>query len=387
MSYQREKQRISATEVLQKIADGEEIALFSCTISGDLDVNRYFVDGEEFDLSSISYSKDGDKIILKLSQQITFNSCIFEGNVWFAPPWESPEQMQVDFEKEVLFNSSVFQGQARFTNAQFSSYAGFDGCVFEMIACFRNADFFDKAMFRTVAFNGYGLFTGVKFHQEARFTNTYFSKGGNFTNVHFLSRTDFSGVYSKSKSVPVYESVVFARRRYGDDETFWRFIKQAAQEAGYYQLAGESFYNERCAHLWRKFRGGDYDRLSAGGKFVQLLQSVRLLPEYVFGKLLFGYGERPVRVLVTGAIVILLCAFFYCSPYAQVVYRSETAPLDLKFEDGLYLSAITFTTVGYGELHPSQHRLTRIVAMSEALIGVCLTALFVVCLAKRFSRG
>jgi hypothetical protein len=184
--------------------------------------------------------------------------------------------------------------------------------------------------------------------------------------------------------VPVCDSIVFARRCYGEDESFWRFVKQSAQEAGYYQLAGEYFYNERCARLWKKFHGPGYDTLSPANKFVRLLSAMRLLPEFIFGRLLFGYGERPVRVLFAGALIIILCAFFYSHPGSL----SHRGGLDTpSFLQGLYFSTITFTTLGYGDLYPAPDGLSRLVAMAEAVAGGCLMALFVVCLAKRFSRG
>jgi hypothetical protein len=53
----------------------------------------------------------------------------------------------------------------------------------------------------------------------------------------------------------------------------------------------------------------------------------------------------------------------------------------------LYFSTITFTTLGYGDLYPSPEGFYRQLAMAEAVAGGCLMALFVVCLAKRYSRG
>jgi hypothetical protein len=288
----------------------------------------------------------------------------------------------------VSFNSSVFNSPSRFSGACFHGLAGFDGCTFNRVACFRDAVFQGRAMFRTVSFEGYGLFNGAKFCREVRFTNTSFGKGCNFTKAEFAGKTDFTGVYSKSKSVPIYESVDFARHSYGDDETFWRFIKQASQEAGYYQLAGEGFYNERCAHFWRKLRGSDYEQLSTFWKMIRIIYGVRLLPELIFGRMLFGYGERPVRVLIASAIVILACGIFYASPCAIVASRSAMEAEQLQFMDGLYFSTITFTTLGFGDMYPAgSHLFTRCVAMFEAISGACLMALFVVSLSKRYSRG
>ena len=111
---------------------------------------------------------------------------------------------------------------------------------------------------------------------------------------------------------------------------------------------------------------------------------MRLLPELVFGRLLFGYGERPVRVLIASALVIVLCAFFYSRPDLLIYRGGQVEP---SFLQGLYFSTITFTTLGYGDFYPSAHGFCRQFAMAEAAAGGCLMALFVVCLAKRFSRG
>ena len=384
MAFQREKQGVSASQLLQALADGEDIQLSRCNITGVLDINRLFDPAEKFQTDKLSVKHHQDCKTLTLAQSIVFDKCVFEENTVFSGPWSEPESVAVEFKADVIFNSSVFRGQARFRNAVFHAAAGFDGCTFHGVVTFKNAIFNQDAKFRTAAFQGYCLLGNALFKASARFANTHFVKGANFSQTRFLGQTDFGGVYSSSRSVPVYEFVFFARRRYGEDESFWRFVKQSAQEAGYYQLAGECFYNERCARLWQKFRGLDYDNISESRKLARIIWAVRLLPELVFGKLLFGYGERPVRVLLASALVILVCAFIYWGPHS-LVYLGE--PAGRSFLQGLYFSTITFTTLGYGDLYPAPDILHRTVAMVEAVAGGCLIALFIVCLAKRFSRG
>ena len=384
MTFQREKQNISASQLLQAIADGEDIKLNQCDVTGVLDINRFFDPAEKFQTEKLATQQAQGCKTLTLSQSIVFDKCTFEENVVFACPWLEPESTAVEFKADIVFNSSTFKGQARFRNALFRGTASFDGCTFEGVVTFKNAVFYKDAKFRTVTFNGYSLFGNTNFNSSARFANTHFVKGANFSRTRFLDQADFGGVYSSSRAVPVYDSIFFARRHYGDDESFWRFVKQSAQEAGYYQLAGQSFYNERCARLWQKTRGIGYDALSPVKNFLRLIYSVRLLPELLFGRLLFGYGERPVRVLVASAIIILFCAFVYSQPGA-LIYREGTS--NPSFMQGLYFSTTTFTTLGYGDLYPTQDGFYRFVAMSEAVAGGCLIALFIVCLAKKFSRG
>lgn len=384
MALQREKQSVSASQLLTAIADQEEVLLNQCTITGTLDINRLFDTAEKFHTEKLTFHEKNDHKTLVFSQPLVFDKCTFEENVVFAGPWSEPDSVTVKFEADIIFNSSTFKGQARFRNASFCKTAGFDGCSFDGIATFKNACFKNDAKFRTTVFNGYCLLGNAIFHSSARFANTHFAKGANFSAVKFLGQTDFGGVYSSSRAVPVYDNVSFARRRFGEDESFWRFVKQSAQEAGYYQLAGECFYNERCARLWQKFRGPNYDNLSTAAKVTRITSAIRLLPELIFGKLLFGYGERPVRVLLASALVIIICAIFYSQPKALIYRDGQIVP---SFPQSLYFSVTTFTTLGYGDLYPSADGFCRQLAMAEAITGGFLMALFVVCLAKRFSRG
>jgi len=384
MTFQSEKQNVSASRLLQALADGDDIQLSQCTITGVLDINRLFDPSEKFQTEKLALTERQGCKTITLPQSIVFDKCTFEENVVFAGPWAEPDSVAAEFKADVIFNSSVFKGQARFRNAVFQGTAGFDGCSFGGVVTFKNALFKGDAKFRTVTFDGYCLLGSAIFQASARFANTHFAKGANFSEVKFLGQTDFGGVYSSSRAVPVYDSIVFQRRSYGEDESFWRFVKQSAQEAGYYQLAGECFYNERCASLWKKFGGPAYESLTPSRKFARLLSSVRLLPELIFGRLLFGYGERPIRVLVASAFVIIFCALLYTHEGALIFRDGPTRP---SFPQSLYFSTITFTTLGYGDFYPSPHGFCRTLAMAEAVTGGCLIALFVVCLAKRFSRG
>ena len=384
--FQREKQSVSASQILQALADGQEIKLNQCTITGLLDTNRLFDADEKFKTDTLQISEDEPCKILTFSQSIVFDKCTFEENAIFACPWAQPDSVAVKFEGEVIFNSSIFKAQARFRNAEFLQAAGFDGCTFTGIVTFKNAVFHKDAKFRTTAFAGYCLLGDAEFCASARFTNTHFAKSANFSGVKFQGQSDFDGVYSSSRAVPAYDFISFGRRRFGEDESFWRFVKQSAQEAGYYQQAGECFYNERCARLRYKLHGSNYDQLSLPQKFGRQVAAIRLLPELIFGRLLFGYGERPIRVLAASALIILFCAVFYAQPGA-LEYRHESAGASLSLGQGLYFSTITFTTLGYGDLYPSPDGFCRALAMTEAVAGGCLMALFVVCLAKRFSRG
>ena len=107
MTFERENQRISATDILQEIAKGSEIKLSSCTISGDLDINRLITGEESFDTSSLSVEISDEKQVMSLPQTLFFNSCTFDNNVCFAPPWDKPSKLEVVFYSDVHFPAAA----------------------------------------------------------------------------------------------------------------------------------------------------------------------------------------------------------------------------------------------------------------------------------------
>jgi hypothetical protein len=99
--------------------------------------------------------------------------------------------------------------------------------------------------------------------------------------------------------------------------------------------------------------------------FVAWVQSLVLL-------VVMGYGEKPARVLLNAILAILTFA---------LIYQRFGAINDRSFSSCLYFSAITFTTVGYGDLAP--HGALRLIAASEAFTGILLCGLFIFCLGRR----
>ena len=87
MVFQKEKQTISASELLQALADGDDIQLSQCNLTGVLDLNRLFDPNEKFQTGKLLVHQNDEHKTLKLSQPIVFDKCTFEENVIFAGPW------------------------------------------------------------------------------------------------------------------------------------------------------------------------------------------------------------------------------------------------------------------------------------------------------------
>jgi hypothetical protein len=94
-------------------------------------------------------------------------------------------------------------------------------------------------------------------------------------------------------------------------------------------------------------------------------------------RVVFGYGEKPLNVILTSLSAILFYAW---------IYNWFGVLPEKGFRTALYFSIVTFTTLGYGDLAPKPAY--RLWAGSEALVGVVLSGLFLFTLARRASgRG
>jgi uncharacterized protein YjbI with pentapeptide repeats len=101
----------------------------------------------------------------------------------------------------------------------------------------------------------------------------------------------------------------------------------------------------------------------------------RNLPDFMKSWLfwfVFGYGEKPLRVALVSGSVMLAYAAMYTLCHVLDEPGIVTA---------LYFSIVTFTTLGYGDLKPRYE--FRLLAASEAVIGLLLSGMFLFTLARR----
>lgn len=113
-------------------------------------------------------------------------------------------------------------------------------------------------------------------------------------------------------------------------------------------------------------------------------ERIRVFFSWIFGslnRLVWGYGELPFRTFGIACTVVLVSTLCYYIS-GTVLTGGFVQKIDL-FES-LYLSVITYTTVGYGDYLPMGW--IRGVAALEALAGVLLTPLFLIALTRHYLR-
>jgi hypothetical protein len=148
---------------------------------------------------------------------------------------------------------------------------------------------------------------------------------------------------------------------FGEAASAYRALKQRHTELGIYDVAGEFHYREMEARrkLARKERRWPY---------ALVMNALRFL---------YGYGERPERVIGWAAAVVLGLAIVHwaCGTVAGGLL------------DAFYYSAVSFPALGYGEWAPKpQGWAGRFLGAGESFLGVFMMALFLVTFTRKMTR-
>lgn len=109
------------------------------------------------------------------------------------------------------------------------------------------------------------------------------------------------------------------------------------------------------------------------------------LAKQVYG-ITANHGESPWRVGFWGIASIFLFALLYCWVNADLPPPEQGGnQFCVGFKECAYYSTVTFSTLGYGELVPTDP-LARFIASIQALLGLIMTSLFIATFFKRYSR-
>jgi len=368
---------------------------------------------KKIDFKNVIFLGNADFRSTNFLDEVDFRYAKFFGNVDFTGAEISGESdfKWVNFSKNANFYETKFLKKSSFSRAKFLEYTNFNGTEFldvDFICTkFLGDTYFNNSIFSHVMFS-FADFTRKLYFIPKKsgvinFLYTFFSEdvkikadlsqsfflGSNIERVDLTNSTFGNGINEK-KYIIFEESHEAYSNNWKKVEGIYRRLKESYQRHGDYSLAGEFYYREmEC----RREQVKGYQRF---------------IWEMLFKRLL-GYGEKPFNVIYASFFIIILFALFYF--YSGIVYiennheiiinHTPSLKLLINFIEKLdlitihsvikdflwcvYTSIITFTTLGYGDVHPTGFW-SRLFASIESLIGIILTALFIFTFTRKMLR-
>ncbi|MGD2251182.1 MAG: pentapeptide repeat-containing protein [Candidatus Methanofastidiosia archaeon] len=342
-----------------------------------------------------------------------FRGATFQGTVYFGgATFQDAYFREATFQGTVYFGGATFQdayfGGATFQDAYFREAtfqdADFRGATFQD-ANFREATFQD-ADFREATFRGTADFRGATFHKKVELAPENNEKM-NFKYTEFLFKSYITADLSKTlfhrasiENVAFVDCewpddyIIFEEKHMNDEdinltfnqlETIYRDLKQNMQNHGDYDTAGKFYYREM------EMKRNQYKLFRKKWWIQNIL------------RILCGYGEKPLWVIRNAIIIVILGAISYFfsgiarvgaeipvgnSPYI-INYSLNSLNLSITLLNDffycLYYSVVTFTTLGYGDIHPVG-KISHAISFIEAFIGAFFIALFVVVVVRKMAR-
>jgi len=323
---------------------------------------------------------------------------------------------EAKFHKDAIFDGIDFREYTSFWKTRFHGEADFEGAVFRGKVTFRKADFQEVASFLRVNFENTANFKETKFHGEADFGGAEFweytdffgaefEKGLDFIGVEFHKRASISPRFIKGKALfvaAVLDNISLVSlnldKNGSIDLTDARLrnteIKRGDIEDHIIEEHEENFSKAKEIYLLLKnnFHSlGRYDDESWAFKKEKDMERrsyyhAKSFPKWRwlcswFFNLLYGYGERPFWILGWCGFLLLFSSFIYwLSKGVFQVMGTRLVPVE-DYWNNLYFSAVTFTTLGYGDFRPIGK--IRVLASIEALLGIFFIALFIFTFARR----
>jgi uncharacterized protein YjbI with pentapeptide repeats len=299
------------------------------------------------------------------------------------------------------FRNTIFLGDIDFSEAVFYQIADFENCK---IADFGNGKKEKRMNLENAKFHDELFLINIKRNQknDSREAPIFDFKGTRFSNKTRIENINLEKALFKNSRA---ELVDFSGAEFPKEIWEEKLLKKRFAYKG---VEDEAFTNEEqdyCPKNWIEVRD-IYKKLKQAHVSYGILEkaenfgykewecrrkskSIVINILYaIFLKYFLWYGKKPWRLLISAGIIILLFSGIYLATGIEIYdqeldeykdFDSFTAP----WERCLYFSVITFTTVGYGDVHPHSTWARRF-AMIEAIIGVSMIAFFVATFARRF---
>ncbi len=321
------------------------------------------------------------------------------------------------FHDELYFDGARFADRATFVGAKFSHLAYFDSAVFAGQVDFRSCRFNGKVVFADADFQAQAYFMDIITHETADFKAAHLHSWADFSLAQFKKPALFTDMHLQAGGVFVFKHTIFYEPvEFSLQESLGKIMFDKTDIRQEFHLPIDALKKSQFEPLILRDSEGRTDIAGTEENF-RLLQKiyrstdaleseldsryhfkryenlrqnahkpVRRFLRYFLLDLTSRYFTDWARVLTSMAITFGLFFGVYCLFPDKIMLSGRSlaelamSPADF-FRHIAYFSMITFTTIGYGDIHPTGF--VQILAGIEGFIGIFLNSVFVVTLAKR----
>ncbi|MCH7656325.1 MAG: pentapeptide repeat-containing protein [Chloroflexi bacterium] len=298
---------------------------------------------------------------------------------WILDRWEHGTFKEMEQVIPTSFTGSFLSGST-LNDAQFQ-HTNFTGAFLDRIKA-DGTNLYRANLHK--AFAGFAVFRDA----DLRYVNLV---EANLVGVR-LETTQLDGIDWGPKLTLIQE----LEGKYDEAIQVYRALTRSHQNAGDERLAGEFRYREavcrrkaRLAKVFTKSR-----RAKAQGRMRHWASALVHggFPDLVswmgsaFMDQLFGFGERPLRVVRAAALVVVVFALVYFDYGVLEWSRSGLIEFANRLGNGMYFSAVSFTALGYGSWANPPVGALRYIGAIQSFVGVFLMALFLVTFTRRLMR-
>jgi len=365
--------------------------------------------GDIVNFDSVTFKGSAMFVECSFQKPVYFGNIIFsEGAEFTGSLFEEPVVMlDVQFLKKASFEEVTFKGHVTFGEVGTYQPVPCIGCENEVSIDDDNPVVFeDIADFSASLFEGYVEFEGVIFKGDASFEGVSFNEPVSFRGKPKAFEHKFYGILDFSHA-DIRKGIDI------DIPSDWFKLPEAELEArrvqrlsyekeGKRDEADRMFVLERRAY--RKFlRNRARDRYSKAKTYYQKFEAVLFLMyayvstaiETVLADWVSLYGTSWGRIILSSCWVITTNAILYwsLSQFSSVnvsgipigtIYTNGASQGIPGFLNALYYSLVTFTTLGYGDMHPTGW--LKALSALEAFTGAVFMALIVAVIARKWMR-
>jgi len=362
---------VFAEEVLEKILRGENVKYDQVNIKGVLnlaevnlpmDKNEKIIVKSEISIENSKIDEDIDFRNAVFHNPFRISGTIIGGDSIFSGTCFCKEVYVVrsQFNGQAYFAGATFIRKAVFPWARFGKSTSFSNSTFKHDAQFDDAEFSLDVNFETARFSEFAYFIRAKFNADANFRGTKFERNAEFKEAEFHLDANFTNVVING--IVNFNKSQFYNRIYVP----WDSIKSHLAYDGSTYLSLVKNYNnlenfddaDKCYYQYRKLRR-------------KRLPFQKRISDYI-PFLALGYGVHPEYPLIIGVFIIIISAIIYS------LGGPAYSPLNATI-----LSVAIFATQTRME---SFAGLNYVLSIIEGILGVFLTACFIVSLAKKTLR-